>query len=104
VYENTKEDLKKHKKIIQEQTRALEEVERNQNVASGRQSRAGMEAQAEIERLKRELEDERESNAQLKGERDELADQLEAAHTRASAKDADTENLENEIDLLEMVG
>lgn len=103
LHQNLKDELKKHKKIIQEQTRALEEVERDQVAASGRQSRAGMEAQAEIERLRKELQEERERHEDTLADRDTLLNQLEEAHARAATKDADTENLEREIEELEKV-
>ena len=103
LHQNLKDELKRHKKLVQEQTKALQEVERTQHATNGRTSRIEVEAQEEIHRLREEIRLEKESNEALIGERDNLTDQLRDAHSRASNRDADTQNLEREVDLLEKV-
>ena len=103
MHQNLKDELKRHKKLVHEQTRALQQIERTQQAASGRSSRVGMQTQAEIERLKEELRDERLANERIQEERNQLQEQLQDAQQRASSKDADTEDLEREIEALEKV-
>lgn len=96
-FQTVRQELKKHKKLLLEATKALEESQRNQQNANGRYSRNGMEAQAEIDRLREELQMEKDKAAQSRSEIDRMQNRLQGATSRA----ADMDGLEREVEELE---
>lgn len=97
-YQSLKQELKKHKKWLLEATNALEESRKNQDMAHGRVSRTEQEANAEISRLRAELEAEKQARLE---EREDLESQLDDALARANEREEEGEELHKNINGLE---
>lgn len=97
-FQTVRQELKKHKKLLLEATKTLEDSQRNQLQANGRYSKSGLEAQAELERLRDALQAEQEKSAQAERDNARLHDRLREAST---SRAADADSLERKVDELE---
>lgn len=99
-YQNTRSELKKHKKLLLNAQKALDDLKDDQERFNGTLNRNEAEAQAEIDRLQEELRQEKAKSDAYRLENDRMHEKLEQVVHRAEH----SSSLEKEIQDLEKVG
>ena len=94
-----RKDVKKHAKLLGEAQNALEALQENQI----RSSRNDQEANAQIEQLSDELQQEREAAEMLMNQRDELQDRLDDVSSKNNAKAEEMQDRKESLQQLETV-